>query len=983
MNIIIFQEELAKNGNNYDETCLAPLYQLFRKQYPYGTTDDILVFLRDHHPLAGHINIQSVLSKYGNVDSGIVSLACKWLKTKKVSIATTISGYYISLADAEVFDNFLSSARAVRPLFDSYCIDNNIAPTPAVYENFRAFSKGQLEQSLYHPFMPEYREFWTGSDSDLTWLLCSWSVHFLSTLASPIDGMLSASEAAEHLDVAAATLIDYCLTEQLGCIHAGMLLLNPEDIDRIITYRDSFVALNPIIDDIVSFYPPSVRVAAKRQLVAVAKTAQEISLVNNPFVRSQKELYTTGNNTTVRCVLEEIAAGLPLIPLTKATIIASMGYAELVSNIHAGKINATERDGRYYISQNEKCRIDEIASEYVPITTVISSLVPSGSSFSLRLANCRSSFLEYCNENGWWEIDIIQTDDYPIRSDLLGRAVAVEDAETFTREVSLWIKGYGLSAKEQIAVVCDHYRATFPNTVKSIFHYMSNREIGRMHVDMTMLLLESLSCELENMEEDEIQKELIDRFDAQATRASCDVLADFLVSEQYTQRQYRFQPYGFTIEKSAYPIKDFAVMMACAINDSIVHENQLIQKAVDNPKFAQLWLWVTLHFFAAWRSTDFIRLEAPILALPPLKVLEMISEGSFSDRNYITIAEQYITRMATKWRRPNKTSKAACVPPLTFLLPESCKPIFGMILAIAGAHYGLSDKHAPFVQKVVTSNYIVPFFGAGFWNACGQKNFSGRRANKALMQAVETQSEVDVNPIAAYAIASIMRSHKGRYAKLSETTDIYLRDGKFQGYSVNTIAYLMAERGPCSFVVDYLLEKCFGSYMKLPAFEKTVVTKQLGLTPLQVDRTLRLVQTARKQAREIVAELVTDDKQAEHALIRLCSGNAPGKELSELCIRKAAYKPCICPERSNCLGCKYEIRTKAVLQNYLTAYSHTQPNGSDNLSPVEQNKNMWLRTNIIEPILLEYAVHLKKGKILGEDTIAKQMLLEGLGNGRT
>lgn len=385
-------------------------------------------------------------------------------------------------------------------------------------------------------------------------------------------------------------------------------------------------------------------------------------------------------------------------------------------------------------------------------------------------------------------------------------------------------------------------------------------------------------------------------------------------------------------------------------------------------------------------STDIFRdfhTEAASLLIEEVEKHDrMAASGELSDNDCINTADGYIAHMMAKWHRPNKTSAFASVPPLNFFCPESCKPILGKILLIAGAHYMLSGMEGLFVNKITAGNYIIPFFGQEFWAACGRRRFSGRRANKALMQAVETQAEETVNPVAAYAIASIMRSHKGGYAKLSQTTDLYLRDSKFQGYTPELIAYLMAERGPCSFVVDYLLGKCYrDSYASLPPVEQTIALKQLGMAPLQIDNVLRMIQLARTQAKIIVAEITPDTKTAKGALIMLCAGHAPGKEMGDLCFRRAAKLSCACPDRDNCTGCLYEIRTKATLLRYLTAYKYLLK--LDNLTVNEKNKNTYLRKKIIEPILYEYAIHLQTNGLLENDMISKAILLEGTSNGCT
>lgn len=348
----------------------------------------------------------------------------------------------------------------------------------------------------------------------------------------------------------------------------------------------------------------------------------------------------------------------------------------------------------------------------------------------------------------------------------------------------------------------------------------------------------------------------------------------------------------------------------------------MIPKAISNQRFADLWLFVALHMFAAWRVTDFVRLPAPHLRYAPEFVLEEINNGTYSKEDAEAVADYFIMEQQLARRRPNKTSTHKNIAPLYFFCPESCKEVFGMILSIATAHYQINgSKDRPFVNPVRDTTSIKAFFGPVFVKACGESNFSGRRANKALMQAVEAEVEGDVNPLVAMNLASYLRSHKGTYGKLAETTSIYLKDAAFSGKTPEYVISQMFERGICSFAVDHLLQTCYGEqYRLLPDAHKTQVITELAMTPYSVDMVRQTVMKAQNTAIATVKDLLREDVNAVSILENLAIGSGLGKTQNDICLRKAANLSCSEGNRHNCLGCKYEIKTKALLARLATSY---------------------------------------------------------------
>ena len=72
----------------------------------------------------------------------------------------------------------------------------------------------------------------------------------------------------------------------------------------------------------------------------------------------------------------------------------------------------------------------------------------------------------------------------------------------------------------------------------------------------------------------------------------------------------------------------------------------------------------------------------------------------------------------------------------------------------------------------------------------------------------------------------------------------------------------------------------------------------------------------------------------------------------------AADLNCRRPHRQNCFGCSYEIKSKAVYQTCLREWQRLTT--MSNSSKQEQERNQYLRSSVIKPMMIELLCHLPK-----------------------
>jgi hypothetical protein len=189
-----------------------------------------------------------------------------------------------------------------------------------------------------------------------------------------------------------------------------------------------------------------------------------------------------------------------------------------------------------------------------------------------------------------------------------------------------------------------------------------------------------------------------------------------------------------------------------------------------------------------------------------------------------------------------------------------------------------------------------------------------------------------------------------------------LRDATFSGATPEYIAFHMWERGVCSFVVDAMFKICYGErYTRLTVAQQTEAIVRLGLTPAQTSDVLLSIQHAEDCACEVVRSVCQSQESIDNALKRIVQGRGTSKDLQGYCLCKAAGMDCRHKDRLNCLGCQYEIRTKALILRYATVHNELVKN-SRNVSESEKRRFLHLCRTVTYPAIQEILVHLGKGE---------------------
>ena len=517
------------------------------------------------------------------------------------------------------------------------------------------------------------------------------------------------------------------------------------------------------------------------------------------------------------------------------------------------------------------------------------------------ICQCRDDLLGFLDRNDW----------FGKKNEWKAGRVFIDDYGSIKDNLELWLRAYQRTPEERFTILLERYESEYPNTCKQFKVFADERGIADKPSGWKILdfMISHSDKDVDRLTSPEIEVMF------SATSQSLPMVSTKLLMEFFNEFAQDGN-YGYVVHKrrlkdpsnTAYSFLDFSRMAYIVFNEESWNDNDLVKKALGSGRFADLWLYIALHFFGALRSTDIVRLPVPELIYERVITRDMLLEGTYPDNAAVRLAEDFQMMLKLIPYKPNKTGRYTGVPEIKLFIPESLKMAMGIILSVKLVHHENGEPLVSPVQDLITAR---KFFGEDFVNAAGNRRFSTRKANKAYLQGIELTAENEPGHPKGYMLAALARSHKGGIGTLPEITDVYLSDAAFSGYSPEFILMEMFERGILGFVPAMMLEKYSeGAYRKLSVSQQTALIKAIGMEAYQIEDISYMVKRAVERAKDIVARFTTEEVPA--VLQNLASGYAPGKQEEMLCIMTAAGHGCCDPGRSSCIGCGYEIYTKAA-----------------------------------------------------------------------
>lgn len=358
----------------------------------------------------------------------------------------------------------------------------------------------------------------------------------------------------------------------------------------------------------------------------------------------------------------------------------------------------------------------------------------------------------------------------------------------------------------------------------------------------------------------------------------------------------------------AYSDDIYLSLAGCIFNAEYIHNNQMIEKAMENHIFAETWLYLALFFTCGWRAADVCRgWKYPAIDKNPeafgvcLDTLDTdILEDHLPDPVYEKICQHSLKQIEVSGQIPGKTAAHEPSALMAVITPE-LYTFFGLLILIAESHRLRSGEghmqvsRAPVYQNKMT---IRNFFGETAYQILGGENIQSRRLNKDFLQGTEDAARrTGCGGLMASAVASFARNHTNL-----NTLKVYLRDHQLTAESADMVLFFMLQRGCFGFESYNLFITAFPeAFRKLSMKEQNAIL-ELADKPLQLENTasgfsasLSIQEAYYSGNKETVLRMLK-------VMFEISQNRGQGKDNGVYCLCRAGKQACRHPEYESCLA---------------------------------------------------------------------------------
>lgn len=390
--------------------------------------------------------------------------------------------------------------------------------------------------------------------------------------------------------------------------------------------------------------------------------------------------------------------------------------------------------------------------------------------------------------------------------------------------------------------------------------------------------------------------------------------------KRHTKTQYSAMM--ITASKSnGYPAYDddtYLELASCVFNSEYIAEHEMIEKALSNHLYIEMWLFIAIHFTCGWRAEDicqgwkYLNLkESPKFNINTETLYEDILYDRIPESTYEDVCTYAIQSIDVSNQLPGKTSVHNPLP-LKMIITPTLRPFFGLLTLIAesvmlrsGDGY-MKNSRASLYQKKMN---IKHFFGERMYYALDGANLMSRRLNKDYLQGIELSAkETGAGAVLASAVASYARNHISL-----DTISHYLHDHKLTGESAEMVLYMMMERGVFGFEAYQALVTAYPEAMHaLPIKKQNELISMVQSSPYQIemeetgnDTRYYVKDQFLKGNSETILQILTD-------MFELSQNRGKAKDDGVYCIARVRKEVCANPEYKSCLAnaCPYLIFTR-------------------------------------------------------------------------
>lgn len=567
--------------------------------------------------------------------------------------------------------------------------------------------------------------------------------------------------------------------------------------------------------------------------------------------------------------------------------------------------------------------------------------------FHGKTAKDRNNLLDYLEENEFFGIEIITPKELLIGNEKDILFFRRTDVFYIDKKLQTFFKEYGLTEEKKIRVLLKNSKKT--DTAEYLRKYLSEAFFEKA---ATPSVTEFVRCMLQMPDLSKLTDEHVAELLKQPMYAATkELIVNFL---NYVKRKRKVKYNVFTKVKAerpgsipAYQDDTYLAMATYIFNADYIADHNMIEKALDNHLYAEMWLYLAIFFCCGWRAQDVCNgwqypkfYKRPLFGICTDTLYTDILEDNLPDDTYIQVCKYSLGAIDQSGRLPSKTANRN-PSSLKAVITPGLYTFYGLLTLIAETHmiksgdgYMKPQRASVYQNKINLRN----FFGKPMWDILGGQNIQSRRLNKDFLQGIEkTAREQGCGGVMASAVASYARNHTSL-----NTIRTYLQDHRLTGENADMVLYYMMERGVFGFELYQTLLTAYPEAMrKLTLKEQNQVIEQMNVTPLQLEeaesgaRFMLVIQNEFKHGNDTAVVRMLK------SMYEITQNRGQGKDQGVYCLLRSEKMACQHAEWDSCLAncCPYLVFTKIgylPLLNILLQYQAEAIKGNKKVKNILQ-----------------------------------------------
>ena len=512
----------------------------------------------------------------------------------------------------------------------------------------------------------------------------------------------------------------------------------------------------------------------------------------------------------------------------------------------------------------------------------------------------RNKFLDYLEDNEFFGIDILSGEEIGNEYDKKEEYIAASDIPFLDFKSIQFFEDFGYSEKEKVWRILNSSSAE-PSNVKLIKEFIEWRDPDRGPL-YTPSFTSFVSIVSDNAPILEMNNNDISDLLTLGNEEYAETMKFMIEFLNSVRRNYGtdFGDVRMPVTKSkpvpAYSEEELILLASMLFGETYDKEHGLTEKALENHRFAEMWLFLAVHYVASMRASDLcttwaypnIEDKNNPFGIDPATLKEDILNDKIKHDTLVKIANYSIDKSYLEFHLTGKTGKGRS----SYEIDDVLKEAFGKLTLIAEYHHYTDGEGYMKPRRI--PNYTnwtscQAFFGEKYIEIFGRRNLRSIRLNKSNLQGnEEIARKRGKGSLEAFKIASYARRHSDLSSLLH-----YVRDRHFSRETADVALYFMMQQGIQSAYLYRSLVTAFPeTFGELSLKDRSEIMQKIDISALE----LELAGAEAYAADSILQSMIDGNEDGAAAVLKamssICLNGGNSKQHGVKCLRTSLGHTC-------------------------------------------------------------------------------------------